>query len=334
MNPDQCPDLRVLSYGGGTQSAALALMSAAGLMPRLDAVVFADTEGELPETYAYAEYVQGHLDRAGIPFIRVSAGSLEAALLSPVRTTSNPTPPAHVLNPDGSAGKVLGYRCSYDFKRRVVTREVKRLANERGGRRGAWKRMLVEQWLGFSVDEIARCKETTECRCGHSRLRAQRGGGDGPGAVGGHRPGCDRCECAGFDPWQVNVWPLIKDFGLAFRRIDTIRWFADNGHPTPPRSACWFCPNSRNVRWASLKDQHPDLWDRACELDEHIRDGGAFNARGGAAFAGQMFLHSARIPLREADLRSNAERQIDAGQGTLFDEAALAVDCIGGTCFT
>ncbi len=124
-------------------------------MPRLDAVVFADTEGELPETYAYAEYVRGHLDRAGIPFIRVSAGSLEAALLSPVRTTSNPTPPAHVLNPDGSAGKVLGYRCSYDFKRRVVTREVKRLANERGGRRGAWKRMLVEQWLGFSVDEIA-----------------------------------------------------------------------------------------------------------------------------------------------------------------------------------
>jgi hypothetical protein len=47
-----------------------------------------------------------------------------------------------------------------------------------------------------------------------------------------------------------------------------------------------------------------------------------------------MFLHSARIPLREADLRSDAERQIDAGQGTLIDEAALAVDCIGGACFT
>lgn len=44
------PDLRVLSYGGGTQSAALALMSAAGELPKLDAVVFADTHGELPET--------------------------------------------------------------------------------------------------------------------------------------------------------------------------------------------------------------------------------------------------------------------------------------------
>ena len=86
--------------------------------------------------------------------------------------------------------------------------------------------------------------------------------------------------------------------------------------------------------WERQHFAHPDLWDRACQLDEHIRDGGAFNARGGAAFAGQMFLHSARIPLREADLRSDAERQIDAGQGTFFDEAALAVDCIGGACFT
>lgn len=61
--------------------------------------------------------------------------------------------------------------------------------------------------------------------------------------------------------------------------FDTIRWFADNGRPTPPRSACWFCPNSRNARRSALKDQHADLWERACELDEHIRDGGAFNAR-------------------------------------------------------
>ncbi|MFT4261964.1 MAG: hypothetical protein QM572_01140 [Nocardioides sp.] len=327
------PSLRVLSYGGGTQSAALALMSATGVLPRLDAVIFADTHGELPETYEYAEYVKTHLVRAGIPFVRVSTGSLEAALLSPVRTSSNPTPPAHVLNPDGSRGKVLGYRCSYDYKRRVVTRKVKRLANERGGGPGAWKRSRVEQWLGFSVDEMARCKESTECRCGHPRLRVLRGTSNTDG-VGGHRPGCDRCDCAGFDAWQVNVWPLIKDFGLSFRRSDTIGWFAQNGHPTPPRSTCWFCPNSRNARWAALKTEHPDLWERACVLDEHIRNGGAFNARGGTAFAGQMFLHSDRVPLRDVDLRSEAERQVDAGQGVLFDEAALSIDCISGACFT
>ena len=61
------PTCRVLSLGGGTQSCALALMSAAGDLPRLDHVVFADTQGELPETYAYIDYLRGVLDAAGIP---------------------------------------------------------------------------------------------------------------------------------------------------------------------------------------------------------------------------------------------------------------------------
>lgn len=327
---DECParpTLRVLSYGGGTQSAALALMSASGELPRLDAVIFADTCGELPETYDYAEYVRGHLDREGIPFIRVSAGSLETALLSPVGTSSNPTPPAHVVNPDGSKGKVVHYRCSYDFKRRIITREVKRLC----GGRGAWKRAKVEQWLGFSADEIGRCKPASECRCGHPRLRPPRLRDRRSQPSGGHQPDCDRCACAAFDPWQVNVWPLID---LGYRRADTIAWFTKHGHPVPCRSACWFCPNSRNQRWAALKAEHPDLWERACALDEHIRHGAAFNARGSAPFAGQMFLHADRVALREADLRTAAQREQDAGQGTLFDEATLALDCQSGVCFT
>lgn len=316
--------LEVLSYGGGTQSAALALMSAAGDLPRLDAVVFADTQGELPETYEYAEYVEAKLAEVGIPFIRATAGNLEAALLATEPTSSNPTPPAHVLNPDGSKGKIGGYRCSFDYKRRVVTREVKKLC----GGRGAWKRSTVHQWLGFSVDEVGRCKPADECRCGHKRLRppAEKGG-----APRGHRPGCDACKCEKFDPWQVNVWPLID---LGYRRGDTIRWFGENGHPTPPRSACWFCPNSRNPRWQQLKTDHPDLWERACKLDESIRNGGAFNRRGSTTLAGQLFLHDSLIPLRDADLRSAHERAVEAGQLDLFDGAVLGNECEAGACFT
>lgn len=316
--------LRVLSYGGGTQSAALALMSAAGDLPKLDAVVFADTQGELPETYEYAEYVSGILDEAGIPFIQITAGNLEEALLSTTPTSHNPTPPAHVLNPSGSKGKIGGYRCSYDYKRRIITREVKRLC----GGRGAWKRSDVEQWLGFSVDEVGRCKPADECRCGHKRLRPPAEKGGDPR---GHRPGCDACGCEKFDPWQTNRWPLIE---LGYRREDTISWFGDHGHPTPPRSACWFCPNSRNPRWAALKADHPDLWERACHLDETIRNGSGFNARGNVPFAGQMFLHDSLIPLREADLRAAWEREVDAGQGDLFDGAVLGMDCESGVCFT
>jgi len=318
------PDLRVLSYGGGTQSAALALMVAQGELQPLDAVIFADTQGELPETYEYAEYVEQQLAKVNVPFVRVTAGSLEDALLNDQPTASNPTPPAHVLNPDGTKGKITRYRCSYDYKRRIITRQVKQLC----GGRGAWKRATVEQWLGFSTDEMGRCKPSDECRCGHKRVRpsAEKGG-----PARGHQPQCDQCACQAFDPWQVNRWPLIE---LQFRRADTIRWFGRNGHPTPPRSACWFCPHARNPRWVALKAEHPDLWERACRLDETIRNGGGFNARGNVPFAGQMFLHDSLIPLRDADLRSPVERAVEAGQGDLFDGAVLAFDCESGVCFT
>lgn len=317
---------RVLSYGGGTQSAALALMSAAGDLPKLDLVVFADTQGELPETYAYAEYVKAKLAAADIRFVTPSAGSLEEALLEGADgpKANNPTPPAHVLKADGTKGRINNYRCSYDYKRRVIVAEVKRQV----GGRGAWKRATVEQWMGFSVDEVGRCKPAQECRCGHNRVRPPL---EKDGPPRGHRPGCDACPCEGFDPWQVNVFPLID---LGFRRSDTIAWFGKHGHPTPPRSACWFCPNSRNPRWKELKENHPDLWERACVLDETIRDGGGFNKRGNQAFVGKLYLHDSLIPLRDADLRDPWELQVDGGQGDLFDGAALAADCESGVCFT
>lgn len=317
---------RILSYGGGTQSAALALMSAAGDLPRVDAVIMADTQGELPETYAYAQYVLGYLRDAGIPMIVVTAGSLEAALLADTPTSSNPTPPAHVLNPDGSAGRIGAYRCSWDFKRRLITQTTKELV----GRRGAWKRASVEQWIGMSVDELSRCKPDPECRCGHNATRPPRADGLPRGHVPTGGP-CTDCPCEAFNPWRVNTWPLVD---LRYRRGDTIRWFRDHGHPTPPRSACWFCPNQGNARWRQLRDTHPDLWERACRLDDRIRDGGGFNARGNQAFAGTMFLHGSRIPLRAADLRSSLEVAVDQGQGDLL--AGLEVDnaCDGGVCFT
>lgn len=252
--------------------------------------------------------------------------AIEEALLATEPTSSNPTPPAHVLNPDGTKGKIGAYRCSYDYKRRVITRKVKELC----GGRGAWKRSTVEQWLGFSVDEIGRCKPASECRCGHNRVRPP---DSATGERRGHTPACTGagCGCKAFDPWQVNVWPLID---LGFRREDTIRWFGENGHDAPPRSACWFCPHSRNGRWQTLKAEHPDLWERACQLDETIRNGGGFNARGNVAFAGKMFIHDSLIPLRDADLRASWERTVDDGQGDLFDGAVIASDCSSGVCFT
>lgn len=310
------PDLRVLSLGGGTQSCALALMSAAGELPRLDHVVFADTQGELPETYEYLDYLADRLAGAGIPLHVETAGNLYADLLVTEPTSNNPTPPLHVRRPDGRKGRIGQYRCSYGYKRRVVDATVKRLV----GPRGAWKRSTVEQWIGFSMDELGRMKPANGCRCRHASSSH-----DEPGRA------CSRCDCARFDPWQINRWPLVE---LRMRRDDTIRWFAANGHPTPPRSACWFCPNSNNARWTQLRADHPDLFDQAVTLDRTIRRGGGFNRRDRQPFEGELYLHASLTPLDEADLRTDRQRLADAGHDTLFDPDSLAGDCSAGVCFT
>lgn len=319
-------DMRVLSLGGGTQSCALALMSAQGDLPKLDHVIFADTQGELPETYEYLDYLRGVVEAAAIPLHVVTAGNLEADMRGDTeRLKVNPTPPAHLLNTDGTKGRVSSYKCSYDYKRRVVLRKIKELC----GGRGAWKQATVEQWIGFSLDEVGRMKSAEECRCGHNLST-----GKGKTKRMIHTAaGCDRCDCTAFDPWLVNTWPLIDD--LMMRRDDTIRWFAANGHPTPPRSACWFCPNSGNGRWQLLRAEHPDLFERACTLDETIRDVRDFKRTGGkSSLDGTPYLHASLVPLRDADLRTARQITRDNGQGELFDADTLAMDCSAGVCFT
>ena len=323
--------LRILSLGGGTQSCALALMSAAGDLPKLDHIIFADTQGELPETYAYLDYMRPIVEAAGIGFHIVTAGSLEQGLLGAVPNIKvNPTPPAHLLiRADGedTKGRLSTYKCSFDYKRRQVTRKVKELCGERG----EWKRITVEQWIGFSEDEIGRTKQATECRCGHNLVAVKRKQVVHIHAEGGG--GCSRCACDKYDPWQVNRWPLIE---MGMRREDTIRWFAANGHPTPPRSACWFCPNSGNERWQALRLEHPDLFERACVIDDSIRHIKDFKRldTGRRLDAEAVFLHASLTPLREADLRTARQVIADSGQGALFDDDVLAMDCQAGVCFT
>lgn len=302
-------DLDVLSYGMGTQSSAIALMSAAGQLPRLDAVVMADTGGELPEVYEYASYVAGVLGEAGIPFFRVTAGNLEQAMLAPVSTGPNPTPPLKILRADGSTGRINAYRCSYDYKRRLVQAKTKALC----GKPGQWKRSTVRQWIGFSRDEVGRVKSDDECRCGHTMVA--------------HAGACSRCNCERFARWRINVHPLVD---LGWTRDQTIQWFAANGHPTPTRSACWFCPNSSNARWRWLREHHPDLWERACVLDEHCREGAGFQRRSSTTIEGRMYFHSSFVPLRQADLREKSQVLAeDYGIEQLFD-----FDCNGDTCGT
>jgi hypothetical protein len=78
------------------------------------------------------------------------------------------------------------------------------------------------------------------------------------------------------------VYPFRED-GLG--RADVIRILEESGLGLPPymawgrtRSGCYFCFYQQKIEWVLLKEQHPDLFQRAKEYEEQsLLHGDAFN---------------------------------------------------------
>ena len=64
-------------------------------------------------------------------------------------------------------------------------------------------------------------------------------------------------------------YPLI-DMGIS--RSQCFAIVASAGLPTPPRSACWFCPYKTPTGWIRLKREYPDLFQKAVDLEKHIQE--------------------------------------------------------------
>ena len=121
-------------------------------------------------------------------------------------------------------------------------------------------------------------------------------------------------------PLEISEFPLL-DLGL--RRSDCLKIVADEGLPSPSKSACYFCPLRRPQHWAEMRRDHPDLFEKAAALEERINTG-----RPGRP---TVYL-SAHGPLRA----------IGPAQDTLFDTAGFGGEpggdefengCDEGRCF-
>lgn len=96
---------RVLSLGAGVQSSVLLLMSARGLLPRLDAAVFADTKWEPRAVYEHLGWLEAE---AGVPLIRTDNGrSLKQDTIDGV-------------NNAGRKGYAMTYAEVYRWRRRTL----------------------------------------------------------------------------------------------------------------------------------------------------------------------------------------------------------------------
>lgn len=114
-------------------------------------------------------------------------------------------------------------------------------------------------------------------------------------------------------PYVVHRWPLIE---AGISRSQCLEWLRAHGHPTPPKSACTFCPYHDNRLWRDLQLQDPAAFQDAVAVDRAIRNGIGKDRSTGPLSRRQWFLHASRTPLESVDFRTPEE----AGQASLFDD--------------
>lgn len=128
------------------------------------------------------------------------------------------------------------------------------------------KRHRVNSLIGISLDEIVRMRTSREA-------------------------------------WAVHVYPLVD---ARISRIGCLEWMKKNGYPTPPRSACVFCPFHSNTEWNRLKTQEPKEFERAVQFERDLH-----KTAKGRGITSTEYLHASRQPLDQVQF-------VDPNQGELF----------------
>lgn len=133
-------------------------------------------------------------------------------------------------------------------------------------------------WIGISWDEIQRMKESV-------RKGVQ------------HR------------------WPLIE---RRITRQKCVEWMDANGYPTPPRSACTYCPYHSDREWRRLRDTDPESWADAINYEKRLQHAASQIPR----LSGVPYLHPQRVPLEQVNLTD-----YDENQGQLWN--TMQNECAG-----
>lgn len=137
--------VKVLSFGGGVQSTALACLIANGSLEKPDLAVIADTGREASSTWEYLrEVVQPMLDRVGLK-VEIAPHSLSTVDL--YGKGRKLLIPAFQQGPGRDGVGQLPNYCSVEWKRRPVRRWLRQQGVEK-----------AQVWLGISLDEVGRAK--------------------------------------------------------------------------------------------------------------------------------------------------------------------------------
>ena len=111
--------------------------------------------------------------------------------------------------------------------------------------------------------------------------------------------------------YAKHIWPLID---LNMSRYHCLEWMKKHNYPTPPKSACIFCPFHNDEQWNDLKENSPDEFKDAVNAELKM-NAMLLQQNATTPMRGAIYLHKSCKPLDTIDFRS-AE---DAGQISMFD---------------
>lgn len=204
--------MKIISLGWGVQSFTLAAMSALGELEPVDYAIHADTTHDHTTTYEFAERWTPWLEGYGVKVVTVKASSTTL-------TNKRGGIMVPAFNADGG---VANRQCTGDWKINPMRRHIQSIRNGR----------QVEQWLGISLDEFQRMRQSNV-------------------------------------KYIVNRYPLIEK---RMTRNTCKIWLEKHGLEIPPRSSCIFCPFQSRSQWRDMRDNAPKDWEKAVEADHFYRD--------------------------------------------------------------
>lgn len=261
-----------LSLGAGVQSSTLALMYATRELEPMPKAAI------FADTQAEPQSVYKWLDwlesQLPFPVHRVSKGNLQDKILE-MRVTEDGRRFSKADIPLFTINLKTGSKGAVPNRNCTVEYKIKQInkfLRKDVGVKRGEKTPQCVSVIGISMDEIRRMKPSR-------------------------------------DPWVVLRWPLIEK---RINRHRCIAWMEERGYPTPPRSACVFCPYHSNAEWRRLQLEEPEEFQRAVQFEKDLQEAKANSTK----YHTKPFLHNSCKPLDEIDFRTDVER----GQGLLWDD--------------
>ena len=270
----QLETLNILSFGGGTPSTTLALMSCQNKLegqmvypkvPIYDAIIFCDLNAEPSWVYRQVEFVADACQQADIPckVLRANLYHNFVEGFGTRRVSSIPFWSVHCKS--GKSGK-MPRQCTCDYKIKVIERFVrsKLLCYQPRERTKPYDIHAHAMHLGIMADEYHRAKE--------SRQRL-----------------------------FTNQYPLVE---MGWTRVDCFAYNKEVWGLETRASSCVFCPFHTTYFFQYLQAYEPDNYAKVQLIDELLE-----NKAVHPPLQSTLFLTKRHVRLRDLDDRDGRDAQ-------------------------